>query len=88
MTTTRADDKDARTVADPTLETDLAELREALVGQPFPAQQDDLIAACLVLGLPARLCCRLSRLDRTHTFATLDEVCAAVTTGGPPPPRR
>ncbi|MBD3782567.1 MAG: hypothetical protein IE926_06350 [Micrococcales bacterium] len=69
---------------DPTLAADLAELRLALVAHPFPTRQDDLIAACLVLGVPARVCCRLSRLERTQELASLDEVCAAVAAAGPP----
>ncbi len=63
---------------DAALAADLAELRAALADHPFPTHQDDLIAACLVRNQPARLCCRLSRLSRTHSYASLDEVCADV----------
>ncbi len=69
---------------DPALAADLADLRGVLADHPFPARQDDLIAACLVAGAPARLCCRLSRLDRTHGYASLDEVCADVLATTPP----
>ena len=69
---------DGDDAADVALAGDLAELRAVLADHPFPTHQDDLIAACLVANQPARLCCRLSRLSRTHTYTSLDEVCADV----------
>ncbi|GGL45191.1 DUF2795 domain-containing protein [Phycicoccus endophyticus] len=66
--------------ADPeaTLAADLAGLRVALAEHPFPTRQDDLIAACIGRGVPARLCCRLSRLTRTREYASMAEVCADI----------
>lgn len=62
----------------PSLERDLADLRTALAGHRFPAQQDDLIAACLGRHEPARLYCRLAGLPRTAVYDSLDEVLDAV----------
>lgn len=70
---------------DPLLAAHLAELRTALADHPFPTHQDDLIASCLALGTPARVCCRLSLLDRTHEYTSLDEVHAAIVAACPPP---
>ncbi|QIM22277.1 hypothetical protein G7075_15910 [Phycicoccus sp. HDW14] len=78
MTTVHAGGLTAHEPGDPALAADLQQLRGVLAVHPFPARQDDLIAACLVAGAPARLCCRLARLDRTHDYASLDEVCADV----------
>lgn len=78
MTTVHAGEQTAHEPDDPALSADLALLRDVLADHPFPTRQDDLIAACLVRNQPARLCCRLSRLDRTHDYASLDEVCADV----------
>ena len=73
------DDLDPRTAEpDPQLVTDVDDLRRVLVDQPFPAQQDDLIAACLAAGAPSRLACRLSRLSRTRTYGSLEDLCADV----------
>ncbi len=63
---------------DPLLERDLADLRAALEGHPFPAQQDDLIAFLLGRQEPVRLCCRLSRLPHAAVYVSLDEVVEAV----------
>lgn len=63
---------------DAALDADLADLRRVLADHPFPTQQDDLIAACLGRHEPARLCCRLSKLARTRTYGSLDEVLADV----------
>jgi hypothetical protein len=63
---------------DPALEADLGDLRAALSGHPFPSRQDDLIAACLGQGSPARLCCRLATLDHDREYADLDEVLRTV----------
>ncbi|PKW26989.1 DUF2795 domain-containing protein [Phycicoccus duodecadis] len=60
--------------ADVALAADLADLRHALQDHPFPASQDDLIAACLARHEPTRLACRLSRLPRERRYATLDEL--------------
>ncbi len=59
---------------DPSLEQDLADLRAALGEHPFPARQDDLIAACLCRHTPVRLCSRLATLSHTTLYATLDQV--------------
>lgn len=85
MTTVQTGGQTAHDPDDRALGADLGDLRALLAGQPFPATQDDLIAACLVAGAPARLCCRLARLDRTHAYASLDEVCADVVATTPPP---
>ncbi|MBM6401743.1 hypothetical protein [Phycicoccus sonneratiae] len=77
MTTVHAGDQTGHD-ADPALTLDLDALRAVLAQHPFPSCQDDLIAACLAAGAPARLCCRLARLDRTQRFASLEEMCAAV----------
>jgi hypothetical protein len=63
---------------DAALGTDLRDLRAALAAHPFPARQDDLIAACLGQGAPARLCCRLATLDHDTEYADVDEVLCAV----------
>lgn len=68
---TRGTDGDAW---DPTLEADLADLRRALADHPFPAVQDDLIATCIARHEPTRLACRLSKIPRERTYASLDEV--------------
>jgi hypothetical protein len=65
-------------IVDDALAGDVEELRRALAGHPFPAQQDDLIAALLGRHEPARLSCRLSTLSRTAVYASLDDVLAAV----------
>ncbi len=70
---------------DPTIEQDLAGLRTALASHPFPTRQDDLIAACLGRGEPARLCCRLSTLDHDAVYGSLDEVLDAVAAAATPP---
>lgn len=84
MTTVHTGGQTAHEPDDPAPAADLADLRAVLADHPFPARQDDLIAACLVAGAPARLCCRLARLDRTHDYASLDEVCADVLATTPP----
>lgn len=71
----------------PTIEQDLAGLRIALASHPFPTRQDDLIAACLGRGEPARLCCRLSTLDHDAVYENLDEVLDAVAAASLLPPR-
>jgi len=58
----------------PDLAEDLAALRAALVTHPFPARQDDLIAACLGRQAPVRLCSRLSTLSHSTLYASIDEV--------------
>ena len=63
---------------DPQLVADLDDLRRALGDHPFPTQQDDLIASCIAHSEPARLAGRLALLSRTHTYTSLDEVCAHV----------
>jgi hypothetical protein len=60
------------------LQRDLDELRKVLEHQPFPAQQDDLMAACLGRGEPVRLCVRLSNLDRTRVYPGVDDVLEEV----------
>lgn len=64
--------------ADPVLAADLDDLRRALGDHPFPATQDDLIAALLSRHEPARLACRLSVLSREHSYAALEDVLADV----------
>ena len=63
---------------DPVLEQDLADLRAALEGHPFPTRQDDLIAACLGRHAPVRLCSLLSTLSHATVYATVDQVLADV----------
>jgi hypothetical protein len=62
----------------PSLRRDLDDLRTALHDQRFPAQQDDLIAACLGAHVPVRLCSRLAALPRTDVYHSLDEVLDAL----------
>lgn len=66
---------------EPTLATDLEDLRRALADHPFPTRQDDLIAACLGRHEPTRLACRLSRISRTREYQDIDEVLADVAAG-------
>jgi hypothetical protein len=56
------------------LEQDLDDLRAALLAHPFPTQQDDLLAVLLGRREPVRLAWRLSRLSRTRTYHSIDEV--------------
>lgn len=65
--------------ADPALAADLDDLRRALQEHPFPASQDDLIAACIARHEPTRLACRLAKLPRERRYATLDELLDDVT---------
>jgi hypothetical protein len=60
------------------LERDLADLRTVLAEHPFPARQDDLMAACLSRHEPVRLCSRLSTLSRTTVYTSVDDVLDAV----------
>lgn len=87
MTTVRHDEG-VGTVDAELLTSDLGALREALAGHLFPSQQDDLMAACLGGHLPARVCGRLSVLQRTHVYRSLDEVLddvrSAITAGADP----
>ncbi|KRE63473.1 DUF2795 domain-containing protein [Nostocoides sp. Soil756] len=70
---------------DATLAEDLVDLRRALLEHPFPASQDDLIAACIGRHEPTRLACRLSKLPRERRYETLDEVLADVATAATQP---
>ena len=63
------------------LEDDLATLRDVLATHPFPAQQDDLLAALIARHEPVRLAWRLSTLSRTRTYLSLDDLCADLRAG-------
>lgn len=74
------------------LERDLEDLRAALGRLPFPALQDDVIAALVSRRAPSRLLWRVGSLSRTRLYRSLDEVCAEIArprrVGHPPPPGR
>ena len=72
------------------LDTDLAELRQVLARLPFPAHQDDVLAALVRRHAPSRLLWRVGSLSRTRRYHSIDEVCTEVARPGdhrsPPPP--
>jgi hypothetical protein len=71
------------------LDTDLAELRRVLARLPFPARQDDVLAALVRRRSPSRLLWRAGSLSPTRRYHSIDEVCAEVaqpSDGGSPPP--
>jgi hypothetical protein len=73
------------------LAEDVAEIRALLARLPFPAQQDDVLAALVRRQAPSRLLWRAGCLTRTRRYHSLDEVCAEISrpptaAGSPPPP--
>jgi hypothetical protein len=74
------------------LERDLDDLRAALGRLPFPALQDDVIAALVARRAPSRLLWRSGSLSRTRLYRSVDEICADIArprgVGHPPPPGR
>jgi hypothetical protein len=71
-------------------DTDLAELRRELARLPFPARQDDVLAALVRRRSPSRLLWRAGSLSPTRRYHSIDEVCAELARpagpGSPPPP--
>ena len=57
-------------------EHDLEDLRTALHGLPFPARQDDIIAALVARRSPARLLWRAGSLSRERLYLSVNQVCA------------
>ena len=57
-------------------ERDLEALRAALRGLPFPARQDDVLAALVAGRSPSRLLWRAGCLSRERLYLSVDEVCA------------
>lgn len=57
-------------------EHDLEDLRAALHGMPFPARQDDILAALVVRRSPSRLLWRAGCLSPDRLYHTVDQVCA------------
>lgn len=55
---------------------DLTDLRAALHGLPFPARQDDILAALVVRRSPSRLLWRAGCLTRERLYYSVDQVCA------------
>ena len=55
---------------------DLEDLRAALHGLPFPARQDDIIAALVARRAPSRLLWRAGCLSRERLYLSPDQVCA------------
>ena len=74
------------------LERDVEDLRGALARLPFPALQDEVIAALVSRRAPSRLLWRVGSLSRTRLYRSLDEVLAELLSprghGTPPPPGR
>ena len=72
------------------LDTDLADLRTALAGLPFPSRQDDVLATLVRRQVPSRLLWRAGCLSRTRTYHSLDHLCDEISRptppGAPPPP--
>lgn len=58
------------------LAADVADLRVALARLPFPARQDDVLAALVCRRAPSRLLWRAGSLSRVRVYHSLDEVCA------------
>jgi hypothetical protein len=56
-------------------EHDLEDLRAALRGLPFPARQDDILAALVVGRSPSRVLWRAGCLSRDRLYVSLDDVC-------------
>lgn len=56
-------------------EHDLADLRDVLHGWPFPARQDDILAALVVGRAPSRLLWRARCLSPDRTYHSVDEMC-------------
>ena len=74
------------------MERDLEDLRAVLTRLPFPALQDDVIAALVTRRAPSRLLWRAGSLSRTRLYGSVDEICAEIGrprgVGQPPPPGR
>ena len=72
------------------VDTDLAELRRELARLPFPAHQDDVLAALVRRRSPSRLLWRAGSLSPTRHYRAIDVVCAELARpagpGSPPPP--
>ncbi len=74
------------------IDTDLAQLRAALARQPWPANQDDILAQLVARHERARLLWRAAALDHSRTYGSADEVCDEIARFAdsrmPPPPGR
>ena len=74
------------------VERDVEDLRAALARLPFPALQDEVIAALVNRRAPSRLLWRAGSLSRTRLYRSLDEVLDEISSprghGSPPPPGR
>ncbi len=74
------------------LDTDLAQLRAALARQPWPADQDDILARLVARHERARLLWRAAALEHGRAYRSADEVCEELAhvadAGMPPPPGR
>ena len=57
-------------------EHDLEALRAALHGLPFPARQDDILAALVAGRSPSRVLWRAGCLSRERLYLSIDQVCA------------
>ena len=64
-------------------EDDLQALRVALHGLPFPARQDDILAALVAGRCPSRLLWRAGCLSRERLYLSVDEVCAELASSRP-----
>lgn len=72
------------------LDSDLADLRAELSRLPFPAAQDDVLAALVHRHAPSRLLWRAGSLSRTRRYHSVDDVCEEISRPSahrsPPPP--
>ena len=67
------------------LAADLADLRVVLARLPFPARQDDVLAARVCRRAPSRLLWRAGSLSRVRDYTSLDELCAELAAPRRPP---